>query len=108
MPLDASIYNQVGQGAVKPLNQLDAMTNAYALQNAQLSGQAKQQEFTDDQAMRSAYKESGGDSNKYSNCSTVLALVNRLLRCRSHNLMRTRFVATLRKTAHQRRKPSKK
>ena len=64
MPVNASIYGQVGQGAEKPLNQLDAMTNAYALQNAQLSGQAKQQEFNDDQTLRSAYKTSGGDSNK--------------------------------------------
>lgn len=57
MPVSSAIYGSLNQEQVKPLNQLEAMSNAYQLQSAK-------QGFEDDQAMRQAAMQSGGDVNK--------------------------------------------
>jgi len=64
MPVDASIYSQVGRQNVQPLNPLDAMANAYQLQNAQIDSDNKRQAMRDDQMSRQAAMQAGGDSSK--------------------------------------------
>jgi len=64
MPVNASIYNNVGAGVTPLEDPQNALLKALQVQQARLTGQQAQQGMEDDQALREATMASGGDQNK--------------------------------------------
>lgn len=64
MPVNAGIYGNVGAGVTPLEDPQNALLKALQIQQAKLQGQQAQQGMQDDQDLRQATMESGGDQNK--------------------------------------------
>lgn len=64
MPVSSEIYGNVGRGVQQLEDPQNALLKALQVQQARMQGQQAQQGVEDDQALRQATMESGGDQNK--------------------------------------------